>query len=402
MNTQRVIRIISIMFLLSLFLEVNLQAQDMKQTVDGNNKFTFSLFDQINNEEVNVFFSPYSISSALAMTYNGAEGDTKQEMGDVLNFLDNKQNLSANFKSLNEHLHDLEGEDIQLNIANSLWCEQTYDFKQEFLNLNKDYYKAGIKKTDFKNNYKEARDAINKWVEDNTQEKIKDLIPNGMLDKMTRMVLANAIYFKGAWEYPFDEKNTRKDTFYIYTKCRTKADFMHRSLTAKYYKDNLAEVLEIPYSDRKLSMLVVLPNEKYGMEKLEAKLDRNRYEKYINELSRRQVELTLPKFKITANYELSEVLQNLGMKKAFSGDADFSGMTGKKELYISNIVHKSFVDVNEEGTEAAAATGVVMRKTSLPPSEKVKFKADHPFIFFIKDNETNSILFMGRVMNPNE
>ncbi|MFP4048182.1 MAG: serpin family protein, partial [Bacteroidales bacterium] len=158
----------------------------------------------------------------------------------------------------------------------------------------------------------------------------------------------------------------------------------------------------IPYSGGEISMLIVLPHETYGMEKLESKLDRSLYEKYNQELSRKQVELSLPKFNITADYELSDVLSKLGMKTAFGGDADFSGMTGKKELYISNIVHKSFVDVNEEGTEAAAATGVVMRKTSLPPSEKVKFKADHPFIFFIKDNETNSVLFMGRVMNPNE
>ncbi|MFP4041808.1 MAG: serpin family protein [Bacteroidales bacterium] len=395
-------RVISIVFLLSILLGVNLHAQDMKNTVDGNNAFTFSIFDEINNEEANVFFSPYSISSALAMTYNGAEGKTREEMASVLNFPENKHELSVGFKRLNEHLHELQRDDIQLKVANSLWGEQTYSFRQEFLDINKEYYKAGIRKVDFKNNYNKAREDINKWVEENTEEKIKDLIPPGMLDAMTRMVLANAIYFKGAWEFPFDEKKTRKDTFYIYTKCRTKADFMNRSLTANYYKDNLAEVLEIPYSGGEISMLIVLPHETYGMEKLESKLDRSLYEKYNQELSRKQVELSLPKFNITADYELSDVLSKLGMKTAFGGDADFSGMTGKKELYISNIVHKSFVDVNEEGTEAAAATGVVMRKTSLPPSEKIKFKADHPFIFFIKDNETNSVLFMGRVMNPNE
>lgn len=336
------------------------------------------------------------------MAYNGSRKETKEEIRVVLNFLENKQELSVNFKDINEHLHQLEKEDIQINIANSLWGEKSYEFSSEFLDLNKKYYKAGINKVDFKKNYSEAREQINQWVEDNTQEKIKDLIPKGMLDPMTRLVLVNAIYFKGAWALPFNEKNTREDTFYVYSKCMTKADFMHRSLTAKYYKDNVAEVLEIPYSGKDLSMMILLPLEKYGMEKLERKLDHNLYEKYNNELSRVQVELSLPKFEITADYELSDVLKKMGMASAFSGDADFSGMTGKKELYINNIVHKSFIDVNEEGTEAAAATGVVMSKTSRPPSEKVKFKADHPFIFFIKDNETNSILFMGRVMNPNE
>ncbi|MFO8235756.1 MAG: serpin family protein [Bacteroidales bacterium] len=395
-------RVIGLILLISLITEGNLQAQNMEKTVEGNNKFTFSLFDEVNNEDENVFFSPYSISSALAMAYNGSRKETKEEIRVVLNFLENKQELSVNFKDINEHLHQLEKEDIQINIANSLWGEKSYEFSSEFLDLNKKYYKAGINKVDFKKNYSEAREQINQWVEDNTQEKIKDLIPKGMLDPMTRLVLVNAIYFKGAWALPFNEKNTREDTFYVYSKCMTKADFMHRSLTAKYYKDNVAEVLEIPYSGKDLSMMILLPLEKYGMEKLERKLDHNLYEKYNNELSRVQVELSLPKFEITADYELSDVLKKMGMASAFSGDADFSGMTGKKELYINNIVHKSFIDVNEEGTEAAAATGVVMSKTSRPPSEKVKFKADHPFIFFIKDNETNSILFMGRVMNPNE
>jgi len=374
-------------------------SQDIEDVVTGNNEFSFSLYDEINNEAANVFFSPYSISSALAMTYNGAREKTKEEMADVMNFNKNEESLSKNFSALNSHITNLTSKKIQLNIANSIWGQQDYGFEKRFLELNNKYYGAGVKEVNFKENYKSIRKDINKWVENKTQEKITDLIKSNMLDPMTRMVLVNAIYFNGKWAFPFKEEDTYEDVFYIYSECKTKTNFMERQVSLKYYEDDLAQVVEIPYSGKSLSMMVILPKERYGMEQLEHQLNENLYHSYQKSMKTKKVKLTLPKFKITDDFELNEPLKNLGMESAFGKNADFSGMTGKKDLYISNVVHKSFVEVNEEGTEAAAATGVVMRKTSVNMDKK-EFKADHPFVFFIKDNEHDTILFMGRIMNP--
>jgi serpin B len=378
---------------------VPLQAQDLEETISGINRFSFSLYEEINDEEENVFFSPYSVSSALAMTYNGAEGITKNEMIAVLNYLNDKEAQSKHFKELNEKLQSLKEKSIQLNLANSLWCQEDFEFKQDFLDLNKNYYGAGIKKVDYTENYKNIREEINTWVENETENKITELIQKGMLDAMTRLVLVNAIYFKGMWEFPFKPEKTKKDTFYVYSECMTKADFMHRTVSTKYYKDDLAEVIELPYAGKNLSMMIVMPVEKYGMRKLENRLDEKLYESYRKSLYSTRVNLAMPKFKITAGYELNKPLSKLGMESAFGKNADFSGIAEPAELYISDVIHKSFVEVNEEGTEAAAATGVVMRKTTAV-METVKMEIDHPFVFFIKDNKTGSILFMGRVMNP--
>ena len=374
-------------------------SQNVEEVVTGNNEFTFSLYDEINNEETNVFFSPYSISSALAMTYNGAGKTTKAEMVDVMNFNENEEIQSKDFSELNSHITSLSSEKIQMNIANSIWGQQNYGFEKRFLELNNKYYGAGVKEVDFRENYKSIRKDINKWVEEKTQKKITDLIKKNMLDPMTRMVLVNAIYFNGKWEFPFKEEDTYEDVFYVYSECKTKVNFMQRQVSLKYYEDDLAQVVEIPYAGKALSMMVILPKDKYGMEQLEDHLDENLYNSYQKSMRTKKVKLKLPKFKLTANYELNKPLKNMGMGSAFGKNADFSGMTGKKDLYISNVVHKSFVEVNEEGTEAAAATGVVMRKTSVNLDKK-EFKADHPFVFFIKDNKHDTILFMGRIMNP--
>lgn len=397
MRTHR----LSFVFIL-LFLVMSVKwsdAQDLNQTVKGNNEFTFSVYGEVNNHPDNVFFSPYSISSALAMTYTGADGVTQKEMAEVFHFLEDKKMLSKHFSQLNTQFEKYAEEKIQLNIANSLWCQQDYQFRKAFLDINRTYYNAGIHNVNFRDDYKQIRNDINTWVEDKTENKIKDLIKRGMLDNMTRLVLVNAIYFKGMWEHPFKEKDTREDTFYLYSTCKTQAKFMNKTLSLNYYEDGVAQVVEIPYSGEKLSMMVILPKKKYGMEELESRLSQDLYRTYLGSMHTKKVDLSLPKFTVNAEYELSKVLKEMGMKSAFGEGADFSEMTGNKDLFINNIVHKSFVDVNEEGTEAAAATGVVMRKTSAI-METVEFKADHPFIFLIKDRETNSILFMGRLMNP--
>lgn len=384
-----------------LILENTAVSQELEDVVKGNNEFTFDLYDQINDKEENVFFSPYSISSALAMTYNGARGKTKEEMAEVLNFGQSRWKLSENYSGLNKHIKGLSSDKIQLNIANSIWGQQDYSFEKYFLELNKKHYGAGIKQVNFKENHKAIRKEINKWVEEKTNQKIKDLIKPNVLDHMTRMVLVNAIYFNGKWEHPFKKENTFEDKFYIYSKCETKTEFMYQKLSLQYHEDDIAQVVEIPYSGKTLSMMVILPKEKYGMEKLESYLDNKLYKNYNKSLSTYKVELTFPKFELKDDYQLNDPLKNMGMKRAFGEGADFSGMTGSKDLFINNVVHKTYVKVNEEGTEAAAATGVVMRKTSAIMETK-EFKADHPFIFIIKDNKNDTILFMGRIMNPEE
>ena len=391
-----------VILLVSLFALVSTSnSQTVKDVVKGNNEFTFSLYDQINDKEENVFFSPYSVSSALAMTYNGARGKTMDEMSEVLNFSKDLNALSQNYSELNNYITGLSSKKIQLDIANAIWGQQGFGFEKEFLELNKKYYGAGIKQVNFKENYKEIRKQINKWVEEKTNEKIKDLIKPNVLDRMTRMVLVNAIYFNGKWENPFKEEDTFKDKFYIYSECETKTEFMYQELSLKYHEDDIAQVVEIPYSGNSLSMMVILPKERYGMENLENYLDHELYENYNKSLSKYKVKLTFPKFEIKDEYELNDPLKDMGMKSAFGDGADFSGMTGSKDLFINNVVHKTYVKVNEEGTEAAAATGVVMRKTSAIMEVK-EFKADHPFIFVIKDNKNDTILFMGRIMNPEE
>ncbi|MFP4621288.1 MAG: serpin family protein [Bacteroidales bacterium] len=369
-----------------------------EETVKGNNRFAFDLFEKVQKEGENVFFSPYSISSALAMTYTGAKGDTQKEMQQVFGFSEDKKAQAKDYHLLNKHLDTLNEERVQLNVANSLWCQQDFDFLDEFLNINKKYYQAGLERVDFRNNHPEARKKINQWVEQETNNKISDLITEDMLDPSVRLVLANAIYFKGMWEYPFDKSKNRSEVFYISDKRKKHIPFMHRSVSVEYYEDELAQVIELPYSGKDLSMMILLPQEVFGIDKLESKLDAKLYKEYQESLFTKKVEVWLPKFKAETQYNLNDPLINLGMKSAFSKGADFSGMTGRKELFISDVAHKAFVEVSEEGTEAAAATGAVMSKTSLV--KKVEFKADHPFIYLIKDNHTGAILFMGRLNEP--
>lgn len=391
------ISIMLIAFLTGTFFAGYAQ-QAGEETVQGNNGFAFGIFEQIEKEGENVFFSPYSISSALAMTYTGAEGTTQKEMQKVFGFSENKKAQAKDYHLLNKHLDTLSDKKVELNVANSLWCQEDFNFLENFLNINKKYYQAGIKKVDFKNNHPGARKQINQWVEQNTDNKIKDLIQEDMLSPSVRLVLANAIYFKGMWEYPFDKSKTRPETFYMSEDHRKKIPFMHGSVSVNYYEDELAQVIELPYAGEDLSMMILLPQEVSGIHKLQSKLDECLYREYQESMFSKKVEVWFPKFKVETQYNLNDPLMNLGMKSAFSKGADFSGMTGEKELFISDVAHKAFVEVSEEGTEAAAATGAVMSKTSLV--KKVEFKADHPFIYLIKDNRTGAILFMGRMNEP--
>jgi serpin B len=374
--------------------------------VEGNSELAFDLYAKLKDDPKikkdggNLFFSPYSISTALATTWAGARGRTEKQMAEVLHFTLPQTQLHKAFGSLEKKLNEA-GEEgrYQLSVANALWGQAGYNFLAEFLELTERSYGAGLREVDFVTQAEKVRLIINAWVEEKTQEKIKDLIKPGVLDRLTRLVLTNAIYFKGDWANQFDKKQTRDEPFNLNRHKQVKVPMMHIKDKFKYWADDRLQVLQLPYEGEELSMVILLPVKADGLAEMEKTLTSENLEKWLKGLRKQEVMVSLPKFKMTTDFELSEYLKKMGMPDAFSGDADFSGMTGDRSLFISNVIHKAFVTVDEEGTEAAAATAVTMRTTSVPAPPKL-FRADHPFIFIIKDNRSESILFLGRVMNP--
>jgi len=375
-------------------------AQEEGQTglVAGNTRFALDLYDQLRKEDGNLFFSPFSLSTALAMTYGGARGNTAAEMADTLHFELAQERLHPAFARLQQGLDVSEDEDAgyRLHIANALWPQKGYAFLPEFFELCQAHYRAGLQTVDYAGATEEARQTINRWVEQRTEEKIKELLKPGVLTPLTTLVLTNAIYFKGDWAAQFDKEKTTDAPFTLLDGEQVSVPLMNQAGEFRYTEDSAVQVLELPYAGEALSMVVVLPRQHDGLPALEKSLSAKKLADWLSKLRPRTVRVGLPRFKMTSEFKLNEVLQALGLRGAFTGGADFSGMTGSRDLFISAVVHKAFVDVNEEGTEAAAATGVVMLKGGLPPA----FRADHPFLFLIRDVRTGSILFFGRVLNP--
>lgn len=375
----------------------NATTNGISAVVDGNNQFAFDYYNQIKVGEGNIFFSPWSISSALSMTYEGARGNTADEMQKVLHFPkeDNvrRPNFAAIYNEINKGVKD-----YQLNTANALWAEQQYTFLPEYLSLVEKYYGGKTTNMDFRTQPEKSRQIINSWVEDQTKDKIKELIPPGIIDGSTRLVLTNAVYFKGEWVDKFDKKNTKEENFIVTPDVRVPVQMM--SLTGErfnYAETDTLQVLEMPHKGNELSMLVLLPKSN-DIESVELNL--GNLALWRNSLKNERVNVFMPKFKLETMYMMADDLIKMGMPTAF-GAADFSGMDGTKNLYIGAVIHKAYVDVYEEGTEAAAATAVVMKETAIGPSPEPKtFRADHPFIFIIQEKETGNILFMGRVLNP--
>ncbi len=377
--------------------------EKVNSVVNANNQFAFELYskykDDPKHENTNIFFSPYSISTALAMTYEGARGQTAEEMQSVLHFPENPDVRRPAFARIHNDINSRDKE-YQLSTANALWAQKDYQFLDEYFNITEKYYGGKVTNLDFIKETEKSRVTINKWVEVQTNDKIKDLIPPGVLDSMTRLVLTNAIYFKGAWVLQFDKSKTRETDFRVSPTSTVKAQMM--SLTGEKAKFNYAEtedlqILEMPYDGEDLSMLVLLPKED-TLDKLEQSLNEEKLNEWRNMLQERKIDVYMPRFKFETKYFMVQCLAEMGMPTAFSIQADFSGMTGKEDLYISQVIHQAFVEVNEEGTEAAAATAVVMKMNSAEFS--TMFKADHPFIFIIQQKETGNILFLGKVMDP--
>jgi serpin B len=375
---------------------------DQTAVVEGNNTFAVGLYSQLRKQDGNLFFSPESISTAFAMAYAGARGATASEMANTLHFTVPPERLHPAMGQLLENLNAAH-QGYQLHVADALWAEKDYTFLEDFLKLTASDYGAGFNRVDFKGAPESVRSTINQWVEQKTENKIKDLLPSGAVSSATRLVLTNAIYFKGDWQTQFDKASTKEEDFHLSQAQTTKAPLMHLQGRFNYFGGGTFQVLDIPYKSRELSMIVFLPDDANGLSLLEQSFTAANVQKWLSQLQPlAKVILTLPKFKMTQQFELGGALSAMGMSQAFDRNAaDFSGMTGKRDLWISAAIHKAFIDVNEEGTEAAAATGIVMRSMAMvreqPP---IIFRADHPFLFLIRDNRSGGILFMGRVTDP--
>lgn len=378
--------------------KVNVTEQS-RAVAQSSNQFAFDLYGQLRRQEGNLFFSPASISTALAMADAGAAGETRRQMDETLHFELPPDDLNAGFAALSQLLHS-RGDKQRLSMANRLWGQKSYAFRPEFLETTRRYFGAELASLDFARS-EQARRTINAWVEEQTQGKIADLIPPGVLDATTRLVLTNAIYFKGAWEHEFTKQATRDEAFHLSKQQETKAPMMRQTHEFRYAETPEAQILELPYAGGELAMVLLLPKAIDGLPELETQLSQEKVDKWLAKLKSRDVQTLLPRFKLTSQFQLSETLRTLGMALAFSDQADFSGISAQEGLKITAVVHKAFVDVNEEGTEAAAATGVVFGPTAAPVREKpVVFRADHPFIFLIRDRRTGAMLFVGRVVDP--
>lgn len=374
---------------------------DRDKLVVGNNRFALDLYGKLKDEKGNVFVSPYSISTALAMVYAGARGETAGSMAKVLHFDADQQQFHPAFSKLIEAIRKAGSENgNELNIANAVWVGLGEQLLKSYLDLTRRDYGAGVRQVDFAHAAEQARVTINTWVEEQTKGKIKDLIKPGILDAGVRLVLTNAIYFKGAWAARFQKDLTRDEPFLSSDGMKINVSMMNQTAKLAYAKADAVQILELPYAGGKLSMVILLPDQVGGLAALEKKLSHEIVSRWIGGMSSQEVIVQIPRFKMTFEIQLNKLLESMGLAHFFS-DADFSGMDGKGELFVGQVIHKAFVEVNEEGTEAAGATAVIMRETAIMrPSPKPVFRADHPFVFLIRDVATKSILFVGRLEKP--
>ncbi len=372
--------------------------------VEGNSAFAFELYQALREQEGNLFYSPHSISVALAMTYAGARGHTAEEMAATLHFMLEQERLHPAFNWLDAELasrgEGAEGKDeegFRLNIVNAIWGQKDYEFLTEFLDVLAENYGAGLRILDFANETEKSRLAINDWVSDQTEERIKDLIPEGILSPATALVLTNAIYFNAAWKYPFNENMTADGPFYLIDGGQVTVPMMEQTEAFGYADGEGYQAVELLYDGDELSMVILLPEDDQ-FEVFEEGLQAAKVSDIMSGLQLTGVTLTMPQFEFESEFNLNDTLKDMGMPAAFYGGADFSGMTGSRELYIRAVLHKAFVSVDESGTEAAAATAVVMEEEA--PEPLVEVTVDRPFIFLIRDIETGAIIFVGRVLNP--
>ena len=427
MNTSTLQKLLSFMVAIAIFISAcgsspsanmaqsslkritspNVPPADSHTLVDGNNAFALDIYQSLSAQDGNLILSPFSMSLALAMTYAAARGETESQMADTLHFDLPQSQLHQAFNALDQELATRgkaksdEEEPLQLNIANAVWAEQTHPFLQDFLDVIASNYGAGIALADFINQHESIRKEINDWVSDETQDKIKDLIPEGILNSDTRMVLVNAIYFKADWLDQFDPVETNDYLFHLLDGTDVTVKFMKQHMTVPYYLGDGFQAVELAYAGDTAAMDILLPDEG-NFEAFESALNSNLLDQTLDGLQPASFDISLPKFTFESSFDLSDTLKSMGMVAAFDPDsADLSGMTGKKDLFISDVIHKAFVAVDEAGTTAAAATGAFAQITSAlfgNPAVVI----DRPFIFIIRDKPSGQILFIGRVLDPTQ
>lgn len=375
--------------------------KEMDQIVKANNNFGLTIYQEFSREKSNQFLSPISLLMALAMTLEGARSETALVINQVLKLPANEKVRQKGFAQIREIINQ-PGRKSKLSLANAIWVQQDFPVLINYLEVIAQYYDGQANNVDFIFQRETARKTINKWAEEKTAGKIKDLIPPGIIDHLTRLILTNAIYFRGLWLLPFNPEFTRPENFYL-TEGQTVEVPMMRFLGEKarfpYMENEDVQMVEIFYEDQDLSMLILLPRQK-DISYLENKLTLDLLETWKKRLKEARVDLYLPRFKIDAKYFLKEKLKEMGMGVAFTSQADFSGINGRKDLFIQQVIHQAYIEVNEAGTEAAGATGVLVGRTAYTPEKKYIFRADHPFIFFIQEKTSGVILFLGRLSDP--
>jgi len=379
---------------------------DLAAQVSGNSAFAVDLHKALSGQKGNLFYSPYSISLALAMTYAGARGDTESQMADALHYTLPQSALHPAFNALDQALasrgqgaQGKDGTPFRLSIANSIWGQKGFKFLPAFLDVLAENYGAGLRLLDFAASPEPSRATINQWVSDQTAGKIPDLLPQGSIDSDTRLVLANAIYFNAAWRDPFEKADTRDGAFHLLEGGQTTVPMMSATHYYGYAAGAGYQAVKLPYSGGDTDMVILLPDSG-GFSAFEGSLDAATMDTIIGDLETRRVALVMPRFTFKSEFRLSDALKDMGMTLAFSEQADFSGMDGKRDLLIDQVYHQAFVAVDEAGTEAAAATAVVIAPTSAQPAPPIEVTVDRPFLFLIRDTQTGSILFVGRVLNP--
>ena len=373
--------------------------EDQAALVAGNTEFALDLYAQLRANDGNLILSPYSISTALGMTYAGARTETARQMADVLHFPSGQERLHPAFAALESCVNGAsEGADCTLHVANALWGQQGCGFLDGFLALNQQHYGARFREVDFVQATEQARQTINGWVAEQTQNIIQELLLKGDLDPADVLVLTNAIYFKGTWARQFDPQDTKEAPFWIEIEENFVVPMMNQTGRFAFASHDEVDVLEMPYAGDRLSMVLLLPKKVDGLAVVEQSLTKKNLDRWLGGWRHdKLMRVSLPRFELSFRTDLVRTLQTLGMTDAFrAGKADFSGMTGRRDLFIGMVIHQAQVEVNEEGTEAAAATAVKMKRGPAPAS----FTADHPFLFLVRDKQTHSILFMGRVVNP--
>jgi serpin B len=370
-----------------------------KAISERNSTFALELFARLQSPDANQILSPFSISSALAMAYSGARGNTQHQMAQALHFPTNQPDLSFGMAAVLASLTNLASRDVELNVANALWPQRGYQFTPEFLSVCRNDYSAVPDFVDFEANSEAARQRINAWAERSTKGKIKGLFGQGSVNADTRLVIANATYFKGKWASRFEKRQTRTKPFWITPEKAVQVPMMSQKSTFLHLVDGDTQLVAIPYRGEAVSMLVLLPKTRDGLAGLEARLNFENLTNWIDHLRPAEVDLLLPRFKVNSRFSLASTLADMGVRDAFDqARADFSGMTAQRPLFISLVEHAALVEVDEEGTVAAAATGVSFGCAKRPPP--ASFHADHPFLFLILDRTTRTVLFIGRIANP--